>query len=193
MHTILRLGSLVTVVAAAMGWGCGGKQNGGSSTIPTTGNATGSEVFTPAQVAAARTRCDNPDGPVQMPQTYGDVQKLVTGSWLACKLGGDSPPDPSIPMAASRQFNADGTFVDLALDAQGGLVPVYGADNQGTWSAQADEDAGPSTPVSGPVDLYVWFDSGGGNGGTASFESGPTRLVWNPDYFEEWFVPISAQ
>jgi hypothetical protein len=188
---LLGLGSWTVVVAFAAG--CSGKTNDGNSSLGTTGNATGPEVFTPAEVQAARAACNQPDGPVQMPQTYGDAQKLVVGSWLACKIGGDSPPDPSIPMAASRQYNADGTFVDLALDAQGGLVHVYGADNQGTWGLGDDPDAGPSTPVSPPVDLYVWFDSGGGNGGSSAFESGPTRLVWNPDYFEEWFVPIATK
>src|ERR1700733_8448029 len=101
---------------------------------PTTGNAVGPEVFTPAQVQAARALCDQPDGPVQTVATIGALQTAITGSWLLCstKFGqGDDPSGSSI--ALSREYDQSGQWVNLGLDAQGGLVRVYGADNQGDW------------------------------------------------------------
>jgi hypothetical protein len=99
---------------------------------------------------------------------------------------------------ASRQYNADGSWLNLGVDANGGLVRVYGIDNQGTWGlggyGGVDGDAGDGTPLQAPGDtLYLWFDSGGGNGGQAAFETSPTRMVWNPDYFTESYVSLSAQ
>ncbi len=184
------------LVAAA----CGGQTNPKSSgAFATTGNATGTEVFTPAQVQAARSRCNQPDGPVMQFATYGQLRDLVVGSWLACSVNADPADTPAStePIVASRQYIADGTWVNLALDASGGLVRVYGVDNQGTWGlggyGGVDGDAGDTTALQAPGDtLYLWFDSGGGNGGQAAFESAPTRMVWSPDYFTESYVSLSA-
>jgi hypothetical protein len=181
---------LLSLAAAVLG-ACSGKTIDGGSR----GNATGPEVFTPDQVQAALAQCNSPHGAVQNLATVGDLRTQVTGSWLVCSLGGDQPPDPSIPMAASREYDADGTFFDLGYDAQGGLVRLTGVDNQGTWSiddSSWDEDAGDSTPLGGPGGiLLVYFDSGGGNGGNVAFETGPSRMEWNPDYFTAWYVPIA--
>lgn len=92
----LGLGSLTPVVALVMG--CSGKVNGGSSALGSTGNATGPEVFTPAQVAAARALCNQPDGPVQTPETYGDLHRMTTSasfsrSGMVCRF---STPYPII-------------------------------------------------------------------------------------------------
>jgi hypothetical protein len=175
------------IVIAASVCSCGKAD----SSFGTTGNATGPEVFTPSQVAAARAQCGQPEGPdAPAPASASEAETLVVGSWLACKLGGDSPPAVSNALVSSRQYNADGTWVNLGLDAQGGLVRVFGAENQGTWSAGslAPQDTQPQ-----PTDtrLNVHFSNGSGNGGTAVFETDPTRLVWNPDYFEEWLVRIA--
>lgn len=172
-----------------------GACSGKAIDVGSRGNATGPEVFTPDQVKLAMAQCNSPHGSVQNLGTVGDLRTVVTGSWIVCSLGGDSPPDPSIPMAASREYDADGTFTDLGFDAQGGLVRLTGVDNQGTWSVDDSswsDDAGPATPLGGPGGiLLVYFDSGGGNGGSVAFESGPTRMEWNPDYFTAWYVPVT--
>jgi hypothetical protein len=186
MHRLLLL-SLGAMVLGA----CSGKTIDGGSR----GNATGPEVFTPDQVQEAQAQCNAPHGAVQNLATLGDLQTLVTGSWVVCSLGGDQPPDPSIPMAASREYDADGTFYDLGFDAQGGLVRLTGVDGQGTWEvddSSYSSDAGADTPLgTGGGILILHFDSGGGNGGTVAFETGPNRMEWNPDYFTAWYVPVA--
>jgi hypothetical protein len=169
--------------------------------LPTTGTATGPEVFTPQQVQIARAQCSQPDGPVHLLTTYGQMFDTVVGSWLACSVQGDGngdTPASSESIVSSREYDADGTWVNLGLDAQGGLVRVYGVNNQGTWGLGGydgtDGDAGPATPLPGGTDtLYLWFASGGGNGGTAAFESSPTRLIWSPDYFQESYSALSTK
>jgi hypothetical protein len=157
-----------------------------------TGTATGTEVFTPAQVQAARANCNKPHGPVQSLTTFGAVYTELTGSWLLCSVGGSSAPTMGWG-TLSREFDTGGQWYSLGLDAQGGLVRLLGVDNQGTWSIEDGSstvvDGGASMPISS-VTLNMGFDSGGGNGGTAAFESSPTRMSWSPDYFQAWYVPI---
>jgi hypothetical protein len=161
----------------------------------TTGNNVGPEVFTPAQVQAARALCGQPDGPVQTVATIGALQTAITGSWLLCSTKSDPADDPSgSSIASSREWDANGQWVNLGLDAQGGMVRVYGADNQGDWEIQGGTsdslDAAADTPLVGGAVLYWHVDSGGGNGGSVSLESTPTRMDWQPDYFEATYVPL---
>jgi hypothetical protein len=93
----------------------------------------------------------------------------------------------------SREYDANGQWYSLGLDAQGGMVRLLGVDNQGTWQIEDGSnyavDGGASTPISSVI-LNMGFDSGGGNGGTVAWESSPTRMSFNPDYFEAWYVPL---
>jgi hypothetical protein len=185
----MMLSSAVLLVA------CGGKAiNVGTGAM--TGNNVGPEVFTPAQVQAARAQCSQPDGPVQTFATIGAVQTAITGSWLLCSTQSDPGDDPSgSSIASSREYDANGQWVNLGLDAQGGLVRVYGADNQGDWEVGGayveSLDAGPDASLEEGAASLIWHvDSGGGNGGPVAFESSPPRMEWQPDYFEAWYVPL---
>jgi len=172
---------------------CGGST--GPAGQATTGNNTGPEVFTPAQVQAARAQCSRPDGPVQTFTTFGTVRTALSRSWLLCSVQGDGSGDtPTVSWATSSiELDASGQWVTLGLDAQGGLVHVYGVNNQGDWEIEDGSDttdAGASAPISGGVSFILHFDSGGGNGGSVSFETGPMLMQWEPDYFISRYVAL---
>jgi hypothetical protein len=179
------LGSLVLSLAATS-IACTGRVDVGKY-----GDAVGPEAFTPTQVQAAMAQCNQPHGPAQSPTTVGAVRSMLTASWFLCSTQSDGS-NPTGWALRSREFDANGQYYDLGLDAQGGLVRLQGVDNQGTWSIFDDSnpDAGDSTPIVGQVELLLGFDSGGGNGGAFALESSPTRLEWQPDYFIAWYVPI---
>ncbi|MGH7438677.1 MAG: hypothetical protein ACRENE_23565 [Polyangiaceae bacterium] len=133
-----------------------------------------------------------PHGPAQSLTTFGAVYTALTGSWLLCSVAGSSPPSSGWG-TMSREFDAGGQWYSLGLDAQGGLVRLLGVDNQGTWAIEDGSgtvvDGGNSTPISS-ASLLMHFDSGGGNGGAAAFESSPTRMSFEPDYFQAWYVAL---
>ena len=170
---------------------CSGQLAGGDAdpAQPVTGAATGPEAFTPAQVQAARTQCNEPHGPVVAPSTVGQLDTMITGAWLLCSAEGD--PGFTDSIGSSRVYSANGQWQNLGLDANGGLVLINGVDNQGTWNAgnEGYED-GPDGSLTGPGNLEMQWDNGGGNGGSVAFETSPQRMQFQPDYDVEWYVPL---
>jgi hypothetical protein len=37
------------------------------------------------------------------------------------------------------------------------------------------------------------FDDQSSNGGPLNFEASPKRMIWNPDYFTEWYAPLGTK
>jgi hypothetical protein len=110
---------------------------------------------------------------------------------------GDGSGDaPSVSWATSSiEVDASGQWATLGLDAQGGLVHVYGVNNQGDWEIDGNDDAtdaGASVPISGGAAFILHFDPGGGNGGPVSFETGPTLMQWEPDYYTARYVALGG-
>jgi hypothetical protein len=131
---------------------------------------------------------------VVIPAKCGDMRSLLLGAWLTCSADGDATLSSHI--ASPVVYHPDGTWQYLGLDAHGGLVPLNGVDNQGTWKLDDgdwNECADPNGLAHAPGVLLVSWDSGGSNGGSVSFESGPTRMQWQPDYSTEWYVPVATE
>jgi hypothetical protein len=128
-----------------------------------------------------------------MPSTYGEMRALIQRSWLACSV---EPCDPGVdassdPLVQSKVFQADGTFHNLGLDAQGGLVRINGVDNTGTY--QLSDGKGPQpdgASLNSDTNLYMGIDGGQWNAGWASFETSPSRMKWEPDCYFAWWVAI---
>jgi hypothetical protein len=91
------------------------------------------------------------------------LQGLFVGTWWCCS-GSDFQTENGCD-APGMQFNADGTFAELGLDAQGGLVANTGVATTGTWT----------------------FDSGGD---WLYFEANPTRLDLNGPGGDNFYVPL---
>jgi hypothetical protein len=145
----------------------------------------GPEVYTAADVAAAKKTCDEPHGSVE---TYGstvDATTLISGAWYACPSPDDGGVDPVV--GAGMQFADDGKFYTLQLDSHGGLVATAGLAETGTWQVQQE---GGGTGFSYPMSLLESGADGSTGDSALYFEQSPAR--W--DYggaFDQWFVRFS--
>jgi hypothetical protein len=155
------------------------------------GTATGPEVVTPSQVAAARRTCALPHGPLVSPSTVGDLRGLLTGSWFLCS----TEMTYSGVAYDSMVYDADGHWAKLLADTQGGLVRGVGIDSVGTYTISDNPNAGETDPIRTGGPVYANYASGGGNGLFASFEMDPDRMqiVIGTAGTVEWFVRIATE
>jgi len=185
--------------------GCGGKMDtAGTSSGASSGGASGDSgagpdggsddelattpwpdvaPFTAAEVAAAKARCDLPEGPVEDVTQRIDVEKHVIGAWYHC--GGYNyvfgPEGPAL------QLLPDGTFATLETTADGGLVAKSGYDFTGTWKPY--NSAGSSVGEHWYIDFYCGACAGNANG-IPVFETSRRRMkghLWSEG---NWLVPL---
>jgi hypothetical protein len=154
---------------------------------PTVGSATGTEVYTPAQVAAAHEQCAEGTGQLVSPATIGGQRAQLASAWLLCSTLNQGEGGTLTSMV----FTDDGHWYDLLLDTAGGLVQSTDPDQTGTYSIGTDADASDSAPLT-DYNIYTTNQGGGVDGNPVCFETDPRRmryLIGSTGVFG-WFVPL---
>ena len=148
---------------------------------------TGPEVASSQQVAAAIVACSVQHGTVDRYGSDSQLQGLFVGTWWCCS-GSDFQTENGCD-APGMQFNADGTFAELGLDAQGGLVANTGVATTGTWTFE-NGNFTPNSSFTYPMFAAESWSNGDSGGDWLYFEANPTRLDLNGPGGDNFYVPL---
>jgi hypothetical protein len=183
----------------APGWSCDTSHNvcvqratgTGDSGTEDAGGTSALRAYAAAEVQAALAQCELPHGPVVAFGTFGDKRAYMLGAWIECHPSVETVLYPAIV------FFANGTWQHLLDDGNGGLVPGYGAQNEGTYALILPDDQ--------PNNANPWTDlqSGGfsppqslGYGYAMTFETAPIRMHvlvgYNDQYLHVWHVRLPS-